>query len=45
MRKPGAFDPISTFVHRERGAAAAAIPLTRRFWSELAAGARMRPAG
>jgi len=35
MRKPGAFDLISTVVDCERGAA---LPLTRRFWSGLAAG-------
>ena len=40
MPESGAFDLLRTFVHLERGAAASRIPLTRRFWSELAGGKR-----
>ena len=44
MPRAGAFNLLSTFVHLERGtaarAAATAIPLTRRFLSELRAGKR-----
>ena len=40
MPESGAFNLLSTFVHLGRGAAASAVPLTRRFWSELAAGKR-----
>jgi hypothetical protein len=40
MAKPGAFDLSATFVHLDRGAAAAAVPLTRRFWAELRRGKR-----
>jgi mannose-6-phosphate isomerase-like protein (cupin superfamily) len=40
MSESGAFDLLRTFVHLERGAAASRIPLTRRFWSELAGGTR-----
>jgi hypothetical protein len=44
MAKSGAFNLLSTFVQLERGsgghARAAAIPLTRRFWSELRSGKR-----
>jgi mannose-6-phosphate isomerase-like protein (cupin superfamily) len=40
MPDPGAFNLLRTFVHLERGAAATRIPLTRRFWTELAGGKR-----
>jgi hypothetical protein len=40
MPKPGAFDLLSTFVHLDRGAAAASVPLTRSFWRDLRAGKR-----
>lgn len=40
MSESGAFDLLRTFVHLERGAAVSRIPLTRRFWSELAGGKR-----
>ena len=44
MREADPFSLLSTFVHLERGTAAharaSAIPLTRRFWSELGSGKR-----
>lgn len=44
MSRTEAFNLLSTFVQLERGARgrapAAAIPLTRRFWSELRSGKR-----